>query len=70
MFENLEAFCETRQAELDAEAGYDPSVVSDPKAVRGASMKEYRELAPIVVKYRAVPPAGAGRFAGRERTAE
>jgi peptide chain release factor 1 len=49
MFENLEVF-KNRFEELNQRL-YDPAVVSDPE-VYTALMKEYKELTPIVEKYR------------------
>lgn len=49
MFENLEVF-KNRYEELNQRL-YDPSVVADPE-VYAAIMKEYKELTPIVEKYR------------------
>lgn len=49
MFENLEVF-KNRYEELNLRL-YDPSVVADPE-VYATIMKEYKELTPIVEKYR------------------
>lgn len=67
MFENLTVF-EKRLEELNQRM-YDPSVVSDPESY-ARIMKEYKNLEPIVAKYREYLAAGKAEKDAQEMLGE